>query len=162
MSTEDIANIADESDFDGPLVDYKAKGNRVELAGKEEVDGQPAYRLKLTNTKGETRSYLFDTENFHLVRWEGTRKVGDKDVPWESMFRDYREVDGLLFAYEIDSDAPGTEQSQKIIADKIEVDPKIDESRFDKPVSPPAPQNTGPEAAPETGPPPPKPESPQN
>lgn len=160
MSSEDIANIADESDFDGPLVDYRAKGNRVELAGKEEVDGQPAYRLKLTSAKGETRSYLFDAENFHLVRWEGTRKVGDKDVPWESMFRDYREVDGLLFAYEIDSDAPGTEQSQKIIADKIEVDPKIDESRFGRPVPPPAPQTTEPEAKPDADLPPSKPPSP--
>ena len=162
MSAEDISNIADESDFDGPLMDYKEKGNRVKLAGKEEVDGQLAYRLKLTSAKGETRSYLFDAGNFHLVRWEGTRKVGDKDVPWESMFRDYREVDGLLFAYEIDSDAPGTEQSQKIIADKIEVDPKIDESRFGKPVPPSTPQARGPEPPPETGPPPSSPPSPQN
>lgn len=146
MSAEDLSNIADESDFDGPLVDYKAKGNQVVLAGKEDVDGRPAYRLKLTSAKGEVRSYLFDAESFHLLRWEGTRKVGDKDVPWESMFRDYREVDGLLFAFEIDSDAPGTEQSQKIIASKIEVDPKIDEARFGKPASPPAPQAGEPEA----------------
>jgi outer membrane lipoprotein-sorting protein len=148
MSAEDISNIADESDFDGPLVDYKEKGNRIEFAGKEDIEGQPAYRLKLTSKKGETRSYLFDAASFHLVRWEGTRKVGDKDVPWESLFRDYRDVDGLQFAFEIDSDAPGTEQSQKIIADKIEVDPQIDEARFGKPIAaaPPAiePADTAP------------------
>ena len=139
MSAEDISNITDESDFDGPLVDYKEKGNHIELVGKEDVEGKPAYRLKLTSKKGETRSYLFDAAGFHLVRWEGTRKVGDKEVPWESLFRDYREVNGLQFAFEIDSDAPGTEQSQKIIADKIEVDPQIDESRFGKPVVPASP-----------------------
>ena len=132
MSAEDISNIADESDFDGPLVDYKEKGNRIELAGKEDVEGKPAYRLKLTSKKGETRSYLFDAASYHLVQWEGTRKVGDKEVQWESLFRDYREVNGLQFAFEIDSDAPGTEQSQKIIAEKIEVDPQLDESRFGK------------------------------
>src|ERR1700738_246184 len=98
MSAEDISNIADESDFDGPLVDYKEKGNKIELAGKEDIEGKPAYRLKLTSKKGETRSYLFDAAPYHLVRWEGTRKVGDKDVPWESLFRDYREVSGLQFA----------------------------------------------------------------
>lgn len=139
MSAEDISNISDESDFDGPLVDYKEKGNHIELVGKEEVEGKSAYRLKLTSKKGETRSYLFDAATYHLVRWEGTRKMGDKEMPWESLFRDYREVDGLQFAFEIDSDAPGTEQSQKIIADKIEVDPHIDEARFGKPVPPPAP-----------------------
>ena len=150
MSAEDISNISDESDFDGPLVDYQAKGNHIELAGKEDVEGKPAYRLKLTTKNGETRSYLFDAATFHLVRWEGTRKVGDKEVPWESLFRDYREVHGLLFAFEIDSDAPGTEQSQKIIAEKIELNPQIDESHFGKPPAPATPPeqpaNTAPPA----------------
>ncbi len=157
MSAADIGNIADESDFDGPLVDYKAKGNRIELVGKEDVESKPAYRLKLTSKKGETRSYLFDAATFHLLRWEGTRKVGDKEVPWESLFRDYREVNGLMFAFEIDSDAPGTEQSQKIIADKIEVDPQIDESRFGKPAAPAAPPAEPTDATPPAADPPPSP-----
>jgi outer membrane lipoprotein-sorting protein len=108
MSAEDISNISDESDFDGPLVDYKQKGNLIALVGKEDVDGKPAYRLKLTNKKGEMRSYLFAAESFRLIKWEGTRKIGDRDVPWESVFHDYREVSGLQFAFEIDSSAPGS------------------------------------------------------
>ena len=32
LSPEELKNISDESDFDGPLVDYKAKGNQIELA----------------------------------------------------------------------------------------------------------------------------------
>src|SRR3981189_3355195 len=34
LSREDLKNISDESDFDGPLVDYKTKGNQIELVGK--------------------------------------------------------------------------------------------------------------------------------
>lgn len=151
MTAEDISNISDESDFDGPLVDYKEKGNHLELVGKENVNEKPAYRLKLTNKKGETRSYLFDATTFHLIRWEGTRKVGEKEVPWESLFSDYRDVSGLLFAFEIDSDAPGTEQSQKIIAEKIEIDPKIDEARFGKPAAPAEPAAQPAETAPAPG-----------
>jgi outer membrane lipoprotein-sorting protein len=154
MSAEDISNISDESDFDGPLVDYKQKGNLIALVGKEDVDGKPAYRLKLTNKKGEMRGYIFDAESFRLIKWEGTRKIGDRNVPWESVFHDYREVDGLQFAFEIDSDAPGTGQAQKIIADKIEVDPEIDESHFGKPAAPaPAPAAEAPADSPD-GPPP--------
>jgi outer membrane lipoprotein-sorting protein len=154
MTVEDISNISDESDFDGPLVDYKQKGNLIALAGKEDVDGKPAYRLKLTNKKGEMRNYLFDTESFRLIKWEGTRKVGDRDVPWESSFHDYREVEGLQFAFEIDSDAPGTGQSQKIIADKIEVNPQIDESHFGKPAAPAVPPAQAPADSPDATPPP--------
>lgn len=150
MSAEDLATIADESDFDGPLVDYKEKGNKVELVGKEEIERKPAYRLKMTSKNGETRNYLFDASTFLLLRWEGTRRVGDKDIPWESLFHDYRDVKGVKYAFEIDSDAPGTEQSQKIIADKIEVDPQIDESHFGKPAPPPIPPATQPADAPPT------------
>src|SRR5207249_4908391 len=31
LSAEDLKNISDESDFDGPLVDYQTKGNQIEL-----------------------------------------------------------------------------------------------------------------------------------
>jgi outer membrane lipoprotein-sorting protein len=169
MTAEDLSNISDESDFDGPLVDYKQKGSQIELAGKEDVEGKPAYRLKLTTDKKEQRSYYFDAATYRLVKWEGNRKVGEKLVPWESFFRDYREVSGLQFAFEIDSDAPGTDQSQKIVADKIDVDPQFEEARFGKPAAPPAPPATPdqsvspPPASPDATPPPaPNPPSTEN
>jgi hypothetical protein len=64
-------------------------------------------------------------------------------------------VSGLQYAFEIDSDAPGTEQSQKIIADKIEVDPRIDEAHFGKPPAPVAPATDPAEPAPTSSNPPP-------
>jgi outer membrane lipoprotein-sorting protein len=153
MSEDELGNISDESDFDGPLVDYQQKGNKIELADKEDINGKPAYRLKFTSQKGATRSYIFDAESFHLLRWEGTRKVGPNEMPWDSQFFDYRQVNGLLFAFEIDSDAPGTEQTQKIIADKIEIDPQIDESHFGKPSVTSATPAQGPPPPPASNPP---------
>ena len=51
---------------------------------------------------------------------------------------------GLKFAFELDSSSPGAEITQKILVDKIELDPHIDDSHFDKPqvpstAEPPAP-----------------------
>src|SRR5437879_8074804 len=60
MSAEDLKSISEESDFDGPFIDYKTKGNQIELVGKEELQGKPAYRIKLTNKNGNIRFYLFD------------------------------------------------------------------------------------------------------
>ena len=157
MSAEDLRNIADESDFDGPLVDYLSKGSTLQLAGKQDIEGKPAYRLNLTNKQGQARSYYFDAASYLLLKWEGSRTVGDKSVPWESLFRDYREVNGLQMAFEIDSDAIGTEQSQKIIVSKLEIDAPIEESRFEKPVAPPPASlpagNTGDTSAPPSNPP---------
>jgi hypothetical protein len=137
MSEEDLKNISDESDFDGPLVDYKAKGNQIELVGKDKVAGKEVYRLKLTTKNGDARFYFFDSETFLLLKWEGKRKYKDEEAPVESYFHDYHEVGGLQFAFEIDSGASAEDINQKILIDKIELDPEISESHFFKPSAPP-------------------------
>jgi outer membrane lipoprotein-sorting protein len=139
LPSEDLKNISDESDFDGPLVDYKSKGNEIELAGKEMLDDKPVYRLKLTNKNGDVRSYFFDASLFLLLKWEGVRKSGDQEVPWESFFSDFHEVQGLKYPFRIDQGSPGTQIKQTLTAEKIEIDPQIDDSRFSKPVPAEAP-----------------------
>ena len=136
MTAEDIQNIGEESDFDGPFVDYKQKGNTVEYTGKETVDGKPAFGLKLTMKNGAVRNYDVDASSYLLLKWKGTRRQDDEDVPVESTFKDYRDVHGMKFAFEIDSGAPGGPSLQKIVVEKIEIDPKIDNSRFAKPLAP--------------------------
>ncbi len=133
LPPEELKNISDESDFDGPLVDYKAKGNEIELAGKEKLDDKPVYRLKLTNKNGEVRFYFFDASSFLLLKWNGVRKTGDQEIPWESFFSDFHEVQGLKYPFRIDQGSPGTDIKQTLTAEKIEIDPRIDDSRFSKP-----------------------------
>ena len=135
LSAEELKSINDESDFDGPLVDYKAKGNHIELAGKETLEGKPVYRLKLTNKNGDVRFYLFDAASFMLVKWEGNRKSAGQDLPWESYFSDFREVRGLKFAFQIDQGSPNSDIKQTLTAEKVEIDPQLDESRFSKPAA---------------------------
>lgn len=152
MSAEDLRSIADESDFDGPLVDYKAKGNQIELAAKEDLDGKPVYRLKLTNKNGDVRFYLFDASSFLVLKWEGVRKVEDKEFPWESFFSDFRDVLGLKYPFKIEQGSPGTELKQNLTTEKIEINAQIDDAQFAKPVLPEAP---APDASPAPATPPP-------
>jgi len=136
LSETELAAIYDEADFDGPFVDYKSKGNRIEFVDKEEVLGKTAYKLKLTTKSGDSSNFFFDASTHLLLKWEGTRKIGDHEVPWEEVFHDFRDVDGLKFAYVIEANSPGTDQVQKITADKIELNVPIDEARFGKPNAP--------------------------
>ena len=139
LPSADLKNITDESDFDGPLVDYKSKGNQIELSGKEMLDDKPVYRLKLTNKNGDVRSYFFDASSFLLVKWEGVRQTGDQEIPWESFFSDFHEVQGLKYPFHIDQGSPGTDIKQTLTTEKIEIDPRIEDSRFNKPALPVAP-----------------------
>jgi len=138
MSAKELRDMPDESDGDGPLVDYKAKGSQVELVRKEDAGGKPVYRLKITGKSGDVRSYLIDAATFLTTRWEGTRKVADQDLPWECNLSDYREVQGLKFPFKIDQGSPGTEYRQTLTVEKVEINPKMDDAHFAKPVAPAA------------------------
>jgi len=139
MSADDLSTISDESDFDGPLVDYKAKGNQVELTGKDEIDGKPVYKIKLTRQNGAARVYYIDSSSFLVLQWEGVTRIEAKEIPIQNSLHDYREVDGLRFPFEVDTGFPETPQQRKFIIEKVELNPQIDDARFAKPAPPPAP-----------------------
>jgi hypothetical protein len=146
MSENELKNITEESDFDGPLLDYKSKGNQIELIGKDKFEDKDVWRLKLTTKSGDVRFYLFDADSFLLLKWEGKRKYQDKEFPVESHFSDYREVGGVKFAFAIDSGSSSTELTQKIRVEKIELNPELGDAEFGKPAAPAQPST--PAAAP--------------
>jgi outer membrane lipoprotein-sorting protein len=143
MSEEDLRNISEEADFDGPLVDHKRKGNQVELVGKDKVDDKDVWRVKLTTKNGDVRHYLFDGTSFLLLKWEGKRHAEGREIPVESYFRDYRDVGGLKFAFEINSGNSANDLTQKIEIDNIDLNPQLPDSEFVKP-APPAEPNAPP------------------
>jgi outer membrane lipoprotein-sorting protein len=137
MTDEDVQNISEEADFDGPLVDYAKKGNKLELVGKDKVEDKDVWRVRLTTKNGDVRYYLFDAGTFLLLKWEGKRRAEGKEFPVESYFRDYRDVEGLKFSFQIDSGSSATDLTQKLVLDKIELNPEIPDSEFTKPAAPP-------------------------
>jgi hypothetical protein len=136
MTDEELKNISEEADFDGPLVDYAKKGNKLELAGKDKVEDKDAWRVRLTTKNGDVRYYLFDARTFLLLKWEGKRRAEGKEFPVASYFRDYRDVEGLKFSFQIDSGSSATDLTQKLVIDTIELNPEIGDSEFAKPVVP--------------------------
>src|SRR5438270_10481161 len=66
-------------ELDGPLVDYIAKGTRVELAGREPVEGRDAYKLRLTTKSGDQRHLWIDAGTFLELKIDGQpRKIDGK------------------------------------------------------------------------------------
>jgi hypothetical protein len=57
-----IASLQPE--LDGPLVDYAAKGTRVELVGMEKVEDRDAYKLKLTMKNDNNIHIWIDATTF--------------------------------------------------------------------------------------------------
>jgi hypothetical protein len=131
MPDEIEAEAADEADIDGPLVDWKAKGHKVELAGRETVDGRETYKLKLTLESGAVLYEYLEVESFTRVRSDSTRHVRGRMVQIETAFDDYRKTDGILFPHLIEVEAVGRPQQLRVVVDTIEINPPLSDERFE-------------------------------
>ena len=129
-SDEDNKNAQDDADFDGSLVDYKAKGHTVELVGKESVDGADTFKLKVTKKNGKVEYHYLDTETYLLVKTEGTAKRRGTEMEVETTFSDYKDVDGYMEPFSMEQGAKGMPQKQKMTFTKIEMNVPIDDTRF--------------------------------
>ncbi|MEZ4424342.1 MAG: hypothetical protein R3E98_13100 [Gemmatimonadota bacterium] len=89
------------ADFEGRLVDYRAKGSTVVLGEPSVIDGRPAHRLTLTTRDGFRRDYFLDAETALIVAERYVAPVHAFGAPVRSEVRvgDYRRVAGVLFAF---------------------------------------------------------------
>jgi len=64
FTSDELRTSALQSELDGPLVDYAAKGTKVELEGMEQVEDRDTYKLKLTMKDGHTIHDWIDAHTF--------------------------------------------------------------------------------------------------
>jgi len=137
MASDDVKEMEDQADFDGPLMDYKAKGNTVEFLGKEKVEGSDAYKLKVTKKNGNVETSFIDADTGLEVKSITKTKMRGNDVEIETTYSDFRNVDGLIWPFAIETGQVGSPQKQKISVDKVEINPEVSDAQFHMP--PPAP-----------------------
>ena len=139
LTGEDLEEAIEQADFDGPLMDWKEKGNTVELVGTEAVEGAPAHKLKLTRKGGKVEYYYLDAETYLVVKREAKRVVRGTEIDGEAWMSDYKEVSGLMMPFTMSQGMKGADRRQSMTFDKIEVDVPLDDARFVMPVAAAAP-----------------------
>ena len=126
LDAETVKSVQNQLDVQGPLFNYKEKGNTLEYIATEKVEGSEAYKLKLTGKNGKTSFYFIDAKSNRVVKVSGKNKGPDgQEVDLDSVFSDYKQnADGYWFAY-----ATSTPQGP-ITFDKIETNIKVDVNIF--------------------------------
>lgn len=135
VAGDDLKDLEEQSDLDGPLVDYKTKGHTVELLGKEDMEGTPVYKLKLTLKGGDVRNIYIDAENYLELKVTSKRKTPGGEVDVDQYLGNYKLVNGLMFAFSIDTKVNG-QSVNTITIDKIETNVPVEDSVFKMPAKP--------------------------
>jgi len=139
LGEEDLRALQDEADFYGHLVDYKEKGNTIEYLGHDTVDGDDAYRLKVTLKNGDIVYYYLDPETFLEIRTETQQFIHGSVRESFSEMGSYKLVNGVYFPFAMESGSPRNPgETAKITIDKIEANVPIDPAEFKMPAIPSA------------------------
>jgi outer membrane lipoprotein-sorting protein len=133
IAGKQLEMIEEQADFDGLLMDYKEKGHKVELVGKEDLEGSPTYKLKITKKNGDTGYYWLDADTFLEVKASGKTNMNGQEIQGETYFGDYKEAGGVMFAHSVENKAVGSPGSMTITINKIDVNPDLPAGRFGKP-----------------------------
>lgn len=121
--------------FPTPLLNYKEAGAKVELAGKEKIEGRDAHVLVYTPKAGPASKQYLDAETFMLVR-----SVSKVDVPemggeieQTTDVSDYRSVEGTKVPFVVKVTTPV--QGITIAFTNVDLNKPIDDAMFSRPVA---------------------------
>ena len=135
VGEDDLRDLLLDADFDGPLVDYKEKGNTIEYLGHDVVDGDDALRLKVTLKNGDIIYYYLDPDTYLEIRKEIQQfirgSIRDRVVGLGS----YKPVAGVMYPFSISQGSKSNPDAQTTTVEKIEVNLPAPEADFALPPS---------------------------
>jgi hypothetical protein len=135
FTPEEMKQAAQQQDLDGFLIDYAAKGTKVEADGMDKVNGHNAYKLRLALKDGQVRHVWVDAKTFLEAKIDGTRRMDGKPRQVATYFRDYKSVKGLKIPFTMETSVEGVKDSEKIAIQQVELNPKVMDAQFARPDS---------------------------
>jgi hypothetical protein len=135
MGEDDLRDMQLDMDFDGPLVDYREKGNTIEYMGHDTVDGDDALRLKVTLKNGDIVYYFLDPDTFLEIRREVQEFIRGSVRESVTEFGSYKPVAGVMYPFSIAQGSKENPAEQTTTIEKIDVNVPIDKADFAVPSS---------------------------
>ena len=123
MTSEEIKQIIRTNMFQNYMALYLKNGQLI-LAGEENVNNKPAYKVKATSEGGTVINLFIDKTSFLLVKISTTAS----GMTIDSFPADYTETKGFLIPMKTTTSAQGMEFVMNFT--KVEVDTPMDESVF--------------------------------
>jgi hypothetical protein len=135
MGEDTVRDLLLASDFDGPLVDYAEKRNKIEYLGHDLVDGDDALRLRVTLKNGDIIYYYLDPDTYLEIREEVQQFVRGSVRERVMDVGSYKPVNGVMYPFSISEGSRNNPGAQTTTISTIEVNVPVSDSDFALPAS---------------------------
>lgn len=128
----ELAEYKAQASLTNSLMDYQARGHKVELLGDEVVEGVKTHKIKLTSKEdGKVTTFFISSTDNLLIKSVSNREMQGQAVDVETFYNDMKEYGGLKFAMTRTQKING-QDFQSIALNNVELDVAVDEKIFDK------------------------------
>ncbi len=136
-TAEELSSAQNGQGLDGPLMDYQAKGITVMLDGVDDVEGHKAYRLNVKFPSGVTNHVWIDAQSFLQIKYDRqSRNALGQPGTVSVFYRNYATIEGLQIPLMIESGSDTGTAKDKMVIDKVLLNPLVEDQRFAKPSVP--------------------------
>jgi len=140
MPEDEIKNVKQMAEFDGPLVDWKDKGHELTYLGTEEVDGTQAHVIEVERNDGDRETHYLDTDHCLTFKQQATREIQGNEMRVATELGNYKQVGGIVIPHSMTQsmgEGQGAPQ-QTITIEASNLGVEIPEQRFEMPEKPAA------------------------
>jgi hypothetical protein len=124
LADDQVKALQVQLDMHGPFINHREKGIKIEMAGKDSVDGALCYKLKVTSPNTNVTVYFINSQSDLIVKTSTKMFQFGKLEDIETTYSDYKQnEDGYWFAY-TNVGPRGATHHEKITTN-IAVDEKI-------------------------------------
>jgi len=132
MTADQVKAGLGQLDLAGPFYNYAAKGYTVELLGKEDLNGKPAFKLKVKTKEGPEITSWIDATTYFLVKNYIKAHVNGSDLETTMLSSDFKKTENgyvVPFIMQINVQGLTVDMTNK----KVEINKDVDMSIFAMP-----------------------------
>ena len=129
VAGDQLKQLIDQADIDGPMFNFEEKGYKLELLPQEELEGIKDYVIKVIKPDSSVMLNYIQTENYltHMAKFKVN--VQGMDTEMESYPGNFKKVDDILMPFSI-SNKMGGQEVMQIVMESIEFDNDVADSLF--------------------------------
>lgn len=133
VAEEQYKMAKDQMYAGGAFLDYAAKGSKIELAGRENINNANTYKLKLTSADGAETTYYIDPSTYYIAKVVKAISMGGQSAELSVNFSNYKKTEfGNTMPYTYETVLPQGFSMTSTIK-KLEVNKEIDPKIFEMP-----------------------------
>jgi outer membrane lipoprotein-sorting protein len=125
--------MRDQAQFDGPLAYARQRGDKMEVLGKEQVEGASTWKIAISREGRTTTVYLDETTALER-KISASISQGGSQMVVESLISDYQPIDGIMVPRQVQTVIGGQTQATVTI-DDVEFNVPIDDAQFKMPAA---------------------------